>query len=161
MARTGNNHKGGRPRGKKAKKTLERELIAERYRQRVMHNADLLFDSQFSIARGIQFLYKIEKEWVKLGKGKENGYWRPKKPELVEDVIEIESYLEGLIEDGDPNDKEDSAATYYFITTKEPSNSALDSLLNRALGKVSDKVEHTGKDGSAIKVEGVEIILKK
>ncbi len=80
MARAGTNHKGGRPKGKKSPKTLEREAILKAFRERAMRHADVLFNSQITLARGQTFLYKIEKEWVPNGK---KGFWRKKRPEMV------------------------------------------------------------------------------
>lgn len=145
MARSGNNHKGGRPKGKKGIKTLEREIIAEAIRQRTLRNVDIIYDSQLTIAKGLTFLYKIEKEWIATGKGPKKGYWKNKKPELVESQAEIEAYLEERIENqGDMDDDQDSGATYYFLTTKEPNNMAIDSMLNRAIGKPKDTLEVQG-----------------
>lgn len=154
-----NGKKGGRPKGSKSASTIEREAVLAAFRDRVARNADILFDAQLTLARGQTFLYKIEKEWVDTGKGK--GFYRKKKPRIVTAQWEIESYLEGEVSEGDPDDDQDPAATYYFLTTKEPSNFAIDSLLDRAFGKSKQTTELTGKDGGPIKVEGVEIAVRK
>ena len=65
---------------------------------------------------------------------------------------EIEAYLEGLVEGGDMDDENDPAATYYFITTKEPNNMAADSMLNRAFGKPTETHEISGPNGGPITV---------
>lgn len=140
MSRNGLNNKGGRPRGSKTKATLEKEKVMAAIRQRTLRNADLIYDSQLSIARGVQFLYKIEKEWIPKGK---SGWWKPKKPILVEDEAEIRMYIEGLIENGDTKDVSTSGSTYYYITTKEPNNSAIDSMFDRAFGKPTQSIDHT------------------
>lgn len=138
MARAGTNHKGGRPKGSKSKGTLEREAVIAAFRQRAMHVADLLLDSQLTLARGQTFLYKIEKEWVPSGK---DGFYKKKKPVLVESQAEIEQYLEGHVVEGDPDDDHDPAATYYFITTKEPDNNAIDSILDRTFGRPTNAMD--------------------
>jgi hypothetical protein len=138
---------GGRPKGTKSKKTLEKEAVLAAFRERAMRASGVLFDSQLTLARGQTFLYKIEKEWVSLGEtkgGKEKGYWKKLKPVLVESQTEIESYLEGMIEEGDPDDDQDRGATYYYLTTKEPNNNAIDSLLDRTFGKAAQSVAITG-----------------
>src|SRR5690348_11430955 len=88
--------------GKKNKKTLERELVLAGFKQRVMQTVDHLFDSQLTLARGLSFLYKIEKEFVSTGgvakNGDKKGFWRPKKPVLVTSQAEIEEYLEGIVQ---------------------------------------------------------------
>ncbi|HKF48308.1 MAG TPA: hypothetical protein VKB38_13180 [Terracidiphilus sp.] len=119
-------------------------------RQRIMQKADKILDAQMILANGQQFLYKIEKEWVSTGgtkkDGTKQGFWRPKKPELVEAEWEIRSYIDNLAEHegiftlDDPNDE---SATYYFITVKEPSNQAIDSMFNRAFGKATDHIDIT------------------
>lgn len=140
MARAGNNHKGGRPKGKKEKKTLEKEAILKAFRERAMRHADVLFSSQITLARGQTFLYKIEKEWVSNGN---KGFYRKLKPQLVTSQVEIEEYLEGLIEEGNADDDSDPAATYYYLTTKEPDNSAIDSILDRTFGRPSQHTDIT------------------
>jgi hypothetical protein len=139
-----NGKKGGRPKGTKSAVTLEKEAVLKVFRERVMRSADILFNSQMSLARGQQFLYKIEKEFIKTPKG---GYYRNKKPRIVTNQEEIELYLEGAIKNGDMDCDYDPASTYYFLTTKEPNNQAAESLLDRALGKSVQITELTGKDG--------------
>lgn len=127
--------------------TLEKEAIKKAIDQRAMRATDVLMNGQISLARGQQFLYKIKKTWVEMGKlkrgqaseGNQSGYWRNEKPELVTAQHEIESYLEELADNnGDLSDNKDNGDTYYYITTKEPSNQAIDSLLNRVHGKPND-----------------------
>lgn len=139
---------GGRPKGRKNSKTIEKEIIKKHFDERILRATDSLIDAQLSLARGQTFLYKIEKEWVKTGEsknGKEQGYWRSLKPKLVENTHEIESYLEGLTDEGDVDDDQDPGATYYFLTTKEPNNMAIDSLHNRVHGKPKESIDVTGE----------------
>jgi hypothetical protein len=127
-----NGKKGGRPKGKRSQRTLEREATLKVFRDRVMRHADYLFDAQYSIATGQLFLFRIDKEYVKTGKG---GFYKNKKPILVTNVEEVRMYLENLVEKGDVEDDQDPASSYYYITTKEPDNDAIDSLLDRTFGK--------------------------
>jgi hypothetical protein len=150
-----NGKKGGRPKGKKTAKTLEREAIQKLVNERYMRAADRLANAQIALAVGSQYLYKIEKEWVKTGK---SGYYRKLKPKLVTAQAEIEMYLEGVSE-GDPEDDQDPGATYYFITTMDPQNPAIDSAFNRALGKPKEVVDMTVKGDLTIK-EMFEIAKK-
>lgn len=149
MARGGKRPGAGRKKGSKDPETLEREAVLAAFRQRAMSAADILFDAQLTIARGQTFLYKIEKEKIVGPKG--GISYRRMKPVLVTSQFEIEQYLEGLIEEGDLDDENDPAATYYFLTTKEPNNQAIDSLLDRSLGKSAQPV--TGADGGPIKID--------
>lgn len=150
MNKGGKRPGAGRKKGSKSQKTLDREKVLAELRERIMKTANLLFDSQISIARGVQFLYKIEKELVIGPKGGKK--YVSSKPKLVTEQWEIESYLEGKLEDGDENDENDPNATYYFITAKEPDNRALDSLLDRAFGKSTQRTEITGAGGEPIKI---------
>jgi hypothetical protein len=140
-----NGKRGGRPKGSRSKATLEREAVLAAFRERAMRIADILLDSQLTLAKGQTFLYKIEKEKVKGPKG--GISYQRKRPELVTDQWEIESYLEGLIEEGDADNDQDPGATYYFITTKEPNNMAIDSILDRTFGKSVSRTELSGPGG--------------
>lgn len=143
MPRVKTGRKAGRPAGRKNEKTLLKETVLKELTQRVMGNTHLLLDSQTSIARGIQFLYRIDKEWISTGKGSKGGYWKNLKPVLVENVEEIRQYIEDKIEKGDETDEQDPGAAYYFITTKEPNNNAIDSLFDRTFGKSTNNVDIT------------------
>ena len=146
-----NGKKGGRPKGKKTKVVLEREAILSAFRERAMRHADILFDSQITLARGQTFLYKIEKEKIV---GPQGGIsYKSKRPELVTGQFEIEQYLEGLIEEGESDDDKSPGATYYYITTKEPSNFAIESLLDRTFGKAVQPTEGTLKGSLTIKFD--------
>ena len=145
-----NGKKGGRKLGGKNVATIVKEQVQEKLTQRVFGIIPNLITAQASLARGQQFLYKIEKEFVKTGgtnkNGEEKGYWRNLKPKLVTSEWEIQSYVDGKVEEGDMEDQNDSGATYYYITTKEPDNQAIDSLLDRVLGK--PKNEDTAPKGN-------------
>lgn len=144
-----NGMKGGRPKGAKSKSTLVKEVVKKDFDERVLRLNDRLINAQASLALGQTFLYKIEKEWIKTGEkknGEENGYFRNLKPKLVTAQWEIESYLERLAENnGTLDDENDPEATYYFLTTKEPDNKAIDSLRDRTFGKAKEHIEVTGE----------------
>lgn len=157
MARSGKNHKGGRPKGSKSPATLEKEAVLAAYRQRVMRNADILLDSQLSLAKGLQYLYKIEK---KRKVGPRGGVsYEAQKPELVTNPEEMRAYIEGTLEEGDAEDANDPAATYYFLTSKDPDNRAIDSMLDRSFGKSTQTV--AGPDGGPVQVTVVKYAQKK
>lgn len=146
MARAGKNHKGGRPKGTRSKRTLEREAVLAAYRLRAMGLADRLLNNQLTLANGQTFLFKIEKEKIIGPKG--GVSYKPKRPVLVTSREEIQMYLEGEI-DGD-HDFTAPGATYYYLTTKEPDGSAIDSILDRTFGRSTQSVELTGKDGKPL-----------
>lgn len=134
---------GGRTTGSKNKETLIREKEYEHLTQRFLGVTDRIADSQISIATGLHFLFKIEKEYVSLGK--KGGYYKNKPPKLVTSQFEIQEYLEELAENnGELSDDKSPDATYYFITTKEPNNEALKDIQNRIYGKPKESVEHSG-----------------
>lgn len=136
MARSGKNHKGGRPKGSLGTHTVEAQAKKQRIIQRVNEATDMLIDSQLSLARGLSFLYRIDKD----EKGKKE------KPVLVTAPGEIEAYLRGDY-DGDPE-------KYYYITAEKPNNMAIDSLFDRTHGKATQAV--SGPDGGPLVIELVE-----
>lgn len=146
--------KGGRPKGKKNPKTLEREKVLEAMRQRIMGIANNLINSQLTLARGQTFLYKIEKEQIGTGKSKR---YVNKRPVLVTNQFEIEEYLEGRTQEGDEDDEKDPGATYYFLTTKEPNNSAVESLFNRTFGTPVQSTKLVDDSGKSIPIATLKI----
>jgi hypothetical protein len=160
MARNGTNHKGGRTKGKKSAKTLEREAVLVAFRQRAMKLADVLLDSQLILARGMNILFRIDKE--KIGRGKNVRYIK-KRPVEVTDLVEIRMFIEGLIQEGDKDDERDPSAAYYFITAVPPNNQAIDSILNRTFGSPVQSTKLVGEDGTAqpIVIQISEAIAQK
>lgn len=114
--------------GRKNKKTIERDILAEEIKKRVIAAKDVLLNSQLSLAQGCQYLYKIKKN-----KGKKEG---DRRPVLVTSQTEIENYLAGMYEGGEDE--------YYYMTTERPDNKALDSLLDRVAGRPKQSVEMSG-----------------
>lgn len=139
---------GGRPKGSgnvetliKEQAKLEKEIVRHSMEQRFMRLSDSLINAQSSIALGQQFLYKIEKKWVKTGKG-DTGYWRAERPVQVTTQYEIETYLEGLADAENGEHKpQDEGDTYYYITAKEPNNEALKDIQNRVFGKPKETID--------------------
>lgn len=136
----GKRKRAGRTKGGKNKATLEKQIIENEIKQRVLRGAESLINAQFTLAKGCSHLFKIETKKYK----DKSGDWKEekKKPQIVESAIEIENYLNGDYDDDDD--------VYYFITTKTPQNKAIDSLIDRVFGKAVQKTELTGKDGDPI-----------
>ena len=155
MANGGKRPGAGRKPGSKSAKTLEREKVLAALSQRIMRNVDIIYDSQLSLAQGTQYLFRIDKTYVSTGKNR--GYWKKEKAELVTSQEEIRAYLERTVVEGDADDDQDPGASYYYITTEKPENQAIDSMLNRALGKAVNHVDLTS-DGKEI--QGNTIIFK-
>lgn len=152
-----NGKKGGRPKGSKSENTLMKEAVLAEFRKKAMESADVLFTSQLHLAKGQTYLYKIEKEFVATSNDGKRGYWRKKKPRIVEAQWEIESYLMGKVEEGDEDDDQDPKATYYFLTVKDPDNKAIDSILDRTFGKSVQSVVTQDENGNNIPITGIVI----
>lgn len=135
--------KGGRPKGSKNAETLEREAVAKAVNQRILTHADSIVNAQLALAKGQTYLYRID----------ETGEGKTKKREhvLVTDPEEIKQVLDEAEGNGVVDEK------YYYITTKDPNNMAIDSLFNRAIGKAADKLEVSGTILNAnISLEAIE-----
>ncbi len=159
MAYRGNNHKGGRPRGRKNSATLEKETILKAYQQRVMKSTNRLLDYQFSAARGATYLFKIEKECIIGPKGGKT--YRSKKAELVTSVTEIQDYLEGMINSADMEDDQDPGATYYFMTTKDPDTGAIKDMFDRTYGKSPQGIHLQDAEGKSLPITQINLIPVK
>lgn len=139
VSRNGGKRPGaGRKEGSKNKATIEKKIVEDAFKQRVLKSADKLLNAQMNLAEGVQYLYRIDKTKIIGPKG--GVSYRPEKPVLVTSPIEIENYLAGLTEDGDAQDENDPEAAYYFLTTEKPDNRALDSLFDRVFGKVPQRI---------------------
>ena len=131
-----NGAKGGRPKGALSASTLEKRKVEAAFNQRILKHANDLFNAQLNLAKGVTHVYKI----VESGEGKT----KKREHVLVTDPEEIKALLDehdggnGVVDD-----------TYYYITTKDPQNMSIDSLLNRGIGKPTDKVDVT-TDGEAL-----------
>lgn len=56
-----NGMKGGRPKGRKDNKTLEREAARKAYEQMVLENLRPLFQKQLLLANGVNYVYRIDR----------------------------------------------------------------------------------------------------
>lgn len=111
--------------------------IEEEFKQRTAFSAHKLLNAQMSLALGTQFLYKRVKTW------EENQKEPVYKHVLVNDPTEIRQFLDDpMMTNGED---------YYYISTKEPDQRAIDSLLDRLLGKASTRIvggkNADGEDG--------------
>lgn len=139
-ARAARMTKGGRPKGQKNAATLEKEREKKALDQFYLRMQRRINTAQASLAIGQTFLYKIEKKEIIGPKG--GVSYENQKPELVTSQHEIENYLTELAENnGELEDTNDPATTYYFLTTKEPNNEAIKDILNRVHGKPKETQE--------------------
>lgn len=129
MPRGGARPGAGRKPGSRNAETLERDRVLRAFRERVQRHADDLFNAQFSVARGVSYVYRIDRQ------GEREVH------NIVTDPEEIKRFLDGSATD-----------TFYYITTEKPDNKAIDSLLDRTFGKAAQAIEMSGPDGEALPV---------
>lgn len=128
----------GRKKGYKSPQTLEKEAVLSAFRQRAMKVADKLLDAQLSIATGQSFLYCIRTVNDKR-----------EKPELITSEETISAYLNG--------DLDHITDEFYYITTKEPLNPAIDSIFDRTFGKSPQSLDVTS-GGEKVTIAGFNYI---
>lgn len=133
-----NGKKGGRPKGVKNPATLEREEVRKKVDQLILSRAEAIIRATFIPTMGMNFCYRVDE--IKNKKGAVIGT----KNRLVTDPHEIEMAL-NIIEAGDNGGEENN---YYFVTSERPDFRAGEALLNRALGKAKESIEHTNPDGN-------------
>lgn len=134
MAGHGGKRKGaGRRQGSKNRATLEQQAVVDAFNQRVMIQSDALFNAQLMLAVGSMKVFRIDEEGE--GKSKKQVH------SLVTDADEIKALL-------DEHDGMSGAVdgVYYYFTTVSPDNKAIDSLLNRGLGKPAETVKFNVAD---------------
>lgn len=117
----------GRPKGSMNEATKERLAIKHAFQERVAQHADQLFNAQFNLATGEQYLM-----WKhKIGSGtKERTV-----VEIVDDLEIIKDYLDDKLATTDDE--------YYYISTKPANGIAIDSLLDRSFGKSEQHMDLT------------------
>lgn len=125
------------PRGKGAK-TLAVEAAHKEYKQKILKNLPELTEAQIALATGQTIM--MARRWKKDEKGKlhRTGKWYQ-----VKRKSEIIDLLNGS-QTGDE---------YYFITTDKPDNRAIDSALDRTIGKPKEKLEVGGEGGGPMKLD--------
>lgn len=141
VANKKNAQKGGRKPGVKTYATLQKEAVLKQFRNEVMGITHVLFKEQLHLATGRSYLFKIDKKAVKTTVGKKTIVkYINKPPKRVTAEGEILDYLKGMVKRGDHEDDSDPDSAYYFITTKDADNKAIDSLLDRTFGKSVQQV---------------------
>lgn len=118
----------GRPKGKPTRATMERQKVAEAFNQRVMQAADALFNAQLTLAVGSMKVFRVDEP--------EEGSKEKAKHVHVTDADEIKALLDE--HEGSPGLV---AGVFYYFSDVLPDNKAIDSLLNRGLGKPVDTVK--------------------
>lgn len=125
-----NGKKGGRPTGRKNNATIEKEAARKAYEQMVLKNLQPIFRKQLWLAMGKTYVYRIDRH----GKGSTLRIEHV----LLEHPREIADALD-ILANHDPNGDEEGNG-FYYIVTKDPENRAIDSMLDRSIGKPVQKI---------------------
>lgn len=130
--------KGGRnKKGKRSKLVLTREEALKAFHNGVIKSTTGLLNVQRMLAFGSIKVFRIDSHWEDSSNGK-TKYKVKSKPILVSDEDEIIAALDYEFGSGEsPNDD----STYYFVTTKDPDQRAIDSLLDRTFGRPKESLE--------------------
>lgn len=139
-----NGKKGGRPKGKKNKKTLEQKEALTQFQERVRKSIDPLFDAQFNLAHGCSYLYRVDEEW--------EGKVKKRKHVLVTDPEEIREALDAI-------DEGDFEEGYYYITTEKPENNAIRDMLDRTFGKPKQSMEVEGSMNHKLSLDDISALV--
>ena len=120
-----NGKRGGRPRGRINRATLDKRLAQEYVRQRVIAEIDPLLDAQIAHAKGLSYLVVRDRRTGRFIRVSEPmARTKQQQPAAHEEIIEV--------------------------WEKDPSVQAFIDLLNRALGKPVEAVELSGADQGPI-----------
>ena len=139
--------KGGlAKRGTKSRKTLLREEALRQYRDTVAaHYTEKLLTAQLTLALGQAFLYRAVP--ARDGTGK-------RRMEIVTDPATILGYLQNR----EKGECLDISSEYFFITTKEPNNTAIEAIMNRVYGKPKESIDITASVAE-MKVTDIKITV--
>jgi hypothetical protein len=140
MSQGGARPGAGRKPGSKSPTTLEREAALKSFRDMVIEQTKPLFIAQLQLAKGCTFVYRVT---IGARGGRSDPVLVTDQDELFDAIQSIDSnagYGDIAEDIGGEND-EQITHRYYFLTTKAPDNKALDSLLDRALGKAVGLIE--------------------
>ena len=128
---------GGRPKGTKTAKTLEKDRVMEAFRQRAMKMSGILLMSQAQEAIGTYQIIRKDKIYNRKGKTA-SIKWT-----VVSDSDEIETVVN---EFGEMDGKGEIDGKYYMVVQDKPNYRASDAILNRALGKPVETLDLGNKD---------------
>lgn len=104
--------------------------VQEAFNQRVLEHADELFNAQLKLAVGSQRVFRIDE--VRDGRTVKREHVLVTSPKEIKDLLDSRDG-----DDGEFNGK------YYYFQDVPPDNRALESLLNRTLGKAKESVDVT------------------
>lgn len=150
----------GRPTGTRNFNVTMREQMIAEIRGRTFEHTNNLYLAQLTLALGYKTLWKIEKELVVGPKG--GHKYIAKRPVAVTATHEVEEYLTKLVDEFNGEEIEDEPdATYFFIVNVPPNNGAIESLLERTLGKIAEMKGPDGPGGDAQAPEEMKLLAEK
>lgn len=149
--------KAGRKKGGKNQSTIDREKVLEEAKNIIAGRTRKLLDTQTILAMGAIKIYKIHSHWE--GSGKKRTLIRDKAV-IVENDKEIMKVIDYEYGDGEENpnehEQDDEEYEYFFVVTKDPDNSALNSLMDRTFGKATENKNHIIQRGIGAILDDIE-----
>lgn len=129
MGKNGGKRLGaGRKAGGHNKATLEQKKVLDAFNQRVMAKADVLFNAQLTLAVGSMKVFRVDEEESD-GK-KKRVHVHVTDADEIKALLDEHEGLNGIVE-----------GVFYYFSEVAPDNKAIESMLNRALGKAPEKIE--------------------
>lgn len=133
--------KGGRKKGGVNDTTKIKNAALNDFKEKVSKISGTLLMAQAQEAIGTRQIIRKDEIYDKKGKIVKVEF------NVVEDPQEIESVLNDF-QDIDGRGEVDGK--YYMVTQDKPNYRASTALLDRALGRPTESIEHTGKDGQPL-----------
>lgn len=119
---------GGKKKGTKNKKTIEKAKALEVYQQAILKELKPLMSAHFAVAKGTQIIIARDKVWDDKKKRKvRKGRWV--RITRLDDILEL------------MNSPDKEGEDYYIIYTQDPNPKALEDLMNRVFGKPKEEVD--------------------
>lgn len=145
-----NGRKGGRPKGRKNDKTIEREAAKKAYDQMVLQKLEPVFQSQLVSALGVYFVYR--KEHYGTGASKRIEHIQLTEPYEIADALD-------RIANGENGFSSEEG--FCYVMAKGPGDRAIDSMLDRAIGKATTVIATEDAEGKRLPITGVDITVRK
>lgn len=127
----------GRPKGSLSKENQAQAEALKQFKARVRRHLGPLFNSQLSLAKGLQYLIRVDEVEKTDSKGKT---YTVKEHVVVSDPDEMVEVLDEL--DGGAGKVKNN---YYYLTVEDPDNRAIDSLIDRTFGRAAQYIDHSTK----------------
>lgn len=136
----------------KHKKTLLLEEAYKQVQERLIQRSLKLIDTQTVIAHGTIKVYKMVSHFEGSGKNRKKVRGRP---EIVTNEDEIAAAIDYSYGDGDNPTDEDE---YFFVTTKDPDNKAIQSQVDRIFGKAAQSIDLTSAGKEIKQITGMQVV---